>query len=415
MMSPSTLPTPVRSFEDPITGAMVHQLTEGPEPSAHLYFTRCSWLCGGKYFLMERRINDALNFFVVGPDGVERQVTNFPPSPAPHSITCHMHRRFIDWEGVGILLRLPAIHPALPQFVYARLNEIHLVDIEAGTDELLHIFPQSESEQPFSGLHASFTADGKHLILTTTRRRLAGEGRLDPPEQDWNTALRAEDAYVSKIWRYDFEQRKLEDCLFASNGEQSHLLTCPWDADGMLWVNYLHSTVYTLRRDGSGLRRLLDRPGTIPGHYSWDVANRRLSLLLTDCSNSMTDQCMIDPADGVLHRLKSGAGIYQWHQNPSPDGRWIVTDTPRYHIGVFTGLHLIDLETDTMHPLCQIECSWNPVAPDGGPLKSEFLHPNPSWSPDGRYVVFGSDFGGGMEAAQVYAVDVESWTQRHNA
>ena len=398
-----TIPKPVRTFADPVTGVTLHQLTAGPEPSAHLYFTRCGWLNGGKYFLFARRQDGAVNLHVACPSGEVRQVTHLPPPPLPNAMMPHMHRRFFAWEGESLLLRLPAIHPTEPLFAYSWMNEVHLVDIERGTDELLLIFPRSESEQPFSGLHTSFTADGRDLIFTTTRRRRAGEERLDPPTQEWNTALRDEDHFVSAIRRYDFTRRTLGDVIFQSNGEQSHLLTCPWNPEILLWVNYLHSSIYTIRRDGSHLRTLLSGRHLMPGHYNWDVAHRRLTVLVTDTTTWDTTQCSLDVETGQLRRYPVGGGKHQWHQNASPDGRWIVTD--HLTVGDRNGLSLIDQQTDTLRPLCQLGCSWGMSAPDGGPMKSEFLHPNPSWSPDGRYVAVSTDFGQGIDAVQVFLVD----------
>ena len=54
--------------------------------------------------------------------------------------------------------------------------------------------------------------------------------------------------------------------------------------------------------------------------------------------------------------------------------------------------------------MCQ--ATWGlPIKDEQGrAVKSEFMqHPNPSWSPDGRYVVFSSDYGTGI--AQVYMAD----------
>jgi hypothetical protein len=48
-------------------------------------------------------------------------------------------------------------------------------------------------------------------------------------------------------------------------------------------VNYLHNCIYTMRRDGSGLRRFLDDDEWgQPNHYNWDVANRLLVTNLSD-------------------------------------------------------------------------------------------------------------------------------------
>ncbi len=105
-------------------------------------------------------------------------------------------------------------------------------------------------------------------------------------------------------------------------------------------------------------------------------------------------------------------GASQRYQSPSPDGRWIVMDQPSFLIGGVNGLSLVDQQRDVQLPLCQLNCSGSTGLrdDDGQPIKSETLHPNPSWSPDGRYVLMDSDFGTGI--SQVYAVDMATWRPR---
>ena len=405
-------PWPVRTFTDPVTGVTLHQLTAGDEPAGHLYFTRCSWTAGGRYLLYVRQQNRSINFYAAGRDGTVKQLTDYPPPEETAAYTRHMHRQFTAAEADGLMFRLPAMHPTRPIFAFAWRNEIHLVDIEAGSDEVLHRFGPEDSGQPFTGLHTVFTADGRDLMLVTSREGQPGD-RLDRPDQSWDFSLRDESRIVSRIWRYDFERRRMRGLIFQSNGEQSHLLACPWDPELLFWVNYLHKCCYLLRRDGTALRRFFDGdPHAHPGHYNWDAANRRITTLISDPHDGwQTGLAALDIETGAVHRFGNAAQRGgQYHQNASPDGRWIVLDGPGVGaIGGHNGLWMLDQHADRLLPLCQLRCSWSPPSDEHGrPVKSEFLHPNPSWSPDGRYVIAGSDFGSGV--AQIYLVDLATWS-----
>jgi hypothetical protein len=116
-------------------------LTEGSEPSAHLYFTRSCWTADGRYLLFLRQHEGSLNFYVALPDRSIKQLTHYLATPHPAPFTQHMHRLFRSEEIERLMFRLPAMHPHLPCFAFAWGNDIHLVDIERGTDEVIYSFP----------------------------------------------------------------------------------------------------------------------------------------------------------------------------------------------------------------------------------------------------------------------------------
>jgi len=403
-------PRPVRTFADAATGVTIHQLTDGMEQSGPMYFTRSSWTADGRHLLIVREIERSANYFACGLAGQWRQISFLP---APHenpAYVRHMNRCFRTEEGDRIMLRLPAMHPTLLLLAYAWQNEIHLLTIGDdgdAADEVIYRFSPSESEMPHTPLHAAFTADGRDLILTTVRAAKPGE-RLDPPAQRWVTDLRDESGYIGKIWRYMFHARCMKGKIFASNGEQSHLLTCPWDPGLILWVNYGHRCLYSMQRDGTGLRRYLDFDDPIqPNHYSWDVANRRLICNLSDVANAWRTRIIsLDLASGEHRTFASARLPHPAHITASPDGRWIAIDVNEQSVDGTQGLHLLDQEKDEVYPLCR--CTWSALKDSqGNPVKSEYLHPNANFSPDGRYLVFGTDYG--SLVAQVYAADLHTW------
>lgn len=405
MNTTCTLPKPFRTFRDPITGAVVHELLGHTEPSVSLYFTQPTWTADGRHFLFLRKAPDrAINYWCVDPDGGERQLTHFPVTPDMPKYGQWMHRKKLAEECERFSFLWPAIHPVLPIIVFPLHGDIFELNVATGVCEKLLTFEPGVCEQGFFAVYQQFTADGKHLVLST-----AIHGRtIDAPYLPNNASLKDESTWEGRLWRYDYTNRRLDGEIFASNGEQAHLLACPWDPETLFWANYKHACLYAMRRDGTGLRSwFIDDPHAHAGHYSWDPANRAMVTLISNPDDSWTTTvARISLDGGAVHhfqsvRLPGG----QWHLNASPDGRWIVMDRGPVAFGGGNGLCLLDSKTDTVKPLCRIDSSWGLADEQGGGVKCEWFHPNPVWSPDGRHVVFHTD--NGTKQAHTWMVEVE--------
>ena len=99
-----------------------------------------------------------------------------------------------------------------------------------------------------------------------------------------------------------------------------------------------------------------------------------------------------------------------WHPSPSPDGSRIVCDTTCPDIG----LQLIHPETGEHETLCYPRSSnggtqWAETVPaDDDKVQADtygpqWSHPHPSFSPDGKRVIYTSDQTG---SSQIYVVEV---------
>ncbi len=408
MNATCTLPKPFRTFKDPLTGAVVHELLGRTEPSVSLYFTHPTWTADGRHFLFLRKAPDrAINYWCVDPDGRERQLTRFPVTPDMPTYGQWQHRKKLAEECERFSWLWPAIHPSRPLIVFPHQGRIYLLNVVTGEQEELFAFDAKVAEQGFFAIYQQFTADGKHLILSTAVRGRA----LDASYLPNDTSLKDETTWEGRLWRYDFENRRLEGEIFVSNGEQAHLLACPWDPELLLWANYKHACLYAMRRDGSALRSwFIDDPHAHAGHYNWDPANRALVTLISNPSDRWTTTVARISMDGgeVKHfqsvRMPGG----QWHPNVSPDGKRIVMDRGPVDFGGGNGygLCLLDTATDTVEPLCRIDTSWGLTDEQGGAVKCEWFHPNPIWTPDGRHVVFHTD--NRTKRARTWMVEVDS-------
>lgn len=180
-----------------------------------------------------------------------------------------------------------------------------------------------------------------------------------------------------------------------------HPQFCPDDSNLILYAGPLTDRVWTIRRDGSGNRRIYQREDRMQWvtHEVWLPGRRAVAFV--DWSRGMR---LIDLGTGQaswLHRFPA------WHAAPDATGTRFVCDTNFPD----TGLHILPLDGSPDY-LCASEATsegahWGgPFPYNDGPVAVEarqHTHPHPRFSPDGTCVVFTSDRTG---HAQIYEVEL---------
>ncbi len=182
-----------------------------------------------------------------------------------------------------------------------------------------------------------------------------------------------------------------------------HLQFCPDDANLLFYAGPLTDRVWVINRDGANNHRVyLRAPGEWITHESWIPGTRELALV--DWPKGI--RC-VQVDTGAERRVTS---VNAWHAICNLAGTLMVADTNFPDIG----LQIFNARDGVGAPrtLCYPESSslgahWNgPFPYENGPIKTyapQHTHPHPSFSPDGKYVVYTSDCTG---HAQVYEVAV---------
>ncbi len=184
-----------------------------------------------------------------------------------------------------------------------------------------------------------------------------------------------------------------------------HLQFCPDDSDLLYYAGPLTDRVWVVRRDGSDNRRLYTRnveKNEWITHESWIPGTRELAFV--DWPHGI--RCV--HADTGMERRVTSCNA--WHAICNHQGTLMVADTNFPDIG----LQLFDPRDGIGEPvtLCYPEASsigahWNGPFPYAeGPVQvhaPQYTHPHPSFSPDGKLVVYTSDRTG---YSQVYEVEV---------
>lgn len=187
----------------------------------------------------------------------------------------------------------------------------------------------------------------------------------------------------------------------------SHMQFCPDDPELLFYAGPLNDRVWTVRLDGTGNRRLYQRNAERNEwitHESWIPGRRELA--------------MVSWPNGVIAvHIDTGSvrpvtSFNAWHAICNRTGTLMVADTNFPD----TGIRIFDPRDGKGEPrtLCHPEASsigehWDgPFPYANGPIPvyaPQHTHPHPSFSPDGRRVVYTSDRSGFSE---VYEVEIAS-------
>lgn len=185
-----------------------------------------------------------------------------------------------------------------------------------------------------------------------------------------------------------------------------HLQFCPDDANLLYYAGPLTDRVWVINRDGSGNRRLYARnveKNEWITHETWIPGTRE--LVFVDWPRGV--RC-VHVDTGAERQVTT---FNAWHAICNPAGTLMVADTNFPDIGIqtFNALDSIGAPQALCYPdASSIGEHWNGPFPyaDGAVhvYAPQHTHPHPSFSPNGRHVVFTSDRSG---YAQVYEADLD--------
>ncbi|MFE5320837.1 oligogalacturonate lyase family protein [Paenibacillus sp. NPDC056579] len=132
--------------------------------------------------------------------------------------------------------------------------------------------------------------------------------------------------------------------------------------------------IWLIDGDGSSLRPLELPYGN--GHWMWIGGTKRI---MSNLEKELQGIAVMSEGDAAPEMYVHGE--HYWHASSSMDGQWMVSDTnwPDH------GIHLLNVATKKHKVLCY---------PNSSSCHPQWTHPHPSFSPDGKMVVYNSDVTG---------------------
>ncbi|HNT76245.1 MAG TPA: oligogalacturonate lyase family protein [Anaerolineae bacterium] len=379
-MMGQTWPSEIREWTDPKTGRVIRQLTQTGN-NVHLYFTENSFDARENFiiFVSDRAAgrdcapedNPHYNLFrLTLDDGVITQLTDEPT--AVHSITKTPDSRLIVYT-VGPCIRCLDTATGVTTTVYEETGGFRIGAPSISPNRRYIAFCRNERiDTPrgpnYTGFKESFyrTKDGRITLAyldhaewldVFTDTHWLGHFQFCPDdgtlatfchEGPWNLV-------TQRIWLLDFVSRAVWPCY--RQDEQDTIGHEFWTHDGYVFFD--------------------DRG---PGHDGTITSSRTQAVAVETAVNQNTLIPFVGLADrrGNLVR-RIDMPYYCNHYHANPDNTVLVGDD-------VDELVLIDISGEKTHlePLCAHGTSWH----------TQSSHCHPTWSWDGRRILYASDKGG---------------------
>jgi hypothetical protein len=358
-------PSEHSKFRDRATGAIVHQMTNGPFISHPTYFLQSSFLPdSSEVFFTSYRTGTAQLFIAGFPNGEIRQLT----------------------AGNAIHPHSPAVHPEGERIFFVRDGGVWWVERRTRGEHLVVQFPDAQlgecsldrsgewvcaaiKQGPYNGLAAGrANGSGWHIIPFP---RTVIHPQFHPLEPEW-IEFAADPA--PRLHRVKRNGTSME-CLHAHNNQEF----------------VVHET-------------FLGKTGDLI-FVEWPRALRRM--------------------DWTTRKITEIVEFNAWHITPNRAGTQVLCDTNHPDLGIF----LIDAATGERKQVCMSDSSnqgtqWSKSSyaldedfakarcdnlswmemPTDNVYGPQWTHPHPAFSADEKFVTFGSDRTG---QTQVYAVELE--------
>ena len=352
MSKGQSLPSEKRELRDIKTGVTIWRMANHPSINHSLYFLNPSWTADGETVLFVSYRSGAPNLYMVHEESGEIvQVTdmeNFHPISAYPD---RSDRRVFFTAG----------------------EEVRVVDLESLEEEVLATFHGAR----IGNCHLS--SDGR-MVVTAVRK--VGSSAIVVVRTDGSGA----------------------DTVIEVSREVGHVQFCPVDSNVILYSSDITQRMWLVHLDGSENRPLYaQRPDEWITHESWRGDSDQVIFVHWPYA------LMIISKDS--DKARPLARLNCWHPSSRADGSLMVCDT----VHPDGGLQLIRPQTGEYEVFCYPESSsqgtqWPQSYPATGKVEEntygpQRTHPHPSFSPDGRKVIYTSDRTG---YSQVYVAILPS-------
>lgn len=359
-MKRRVFPPESKSFEDPYTGARIRQITD--HPSIH-----------HQPFFLVPAYDDGMRWLVFVSHRTGRPEI------------------FAEERGTGKLVQLTG-HEGLREWSVHPSHDGRWVYYTAGSAGYRVDTSSMEVEQ---------VVDFGEVTMREQLMVAAGMGTTALSRCDRWWAIKFNRGPAALLAVVDTESLSYDVIL--ERDTIAHMQSCPDDPSLLFYAGPFTDRIWTIGRDGSNNRSHLERqPGQWITHESWVPGTRQVAFV--DWPHGVRS---IDITTGAQRTLVS---YNTWHAISDRTGKRMVADTNFPDRGLVT--FDITSEVAVPVPLCASQSSnqgehWaGPFPYENGPIQvnaPQHTHPHPSFSPDGRFVVFGSDRTG---HAQIYEVEL---------